>query len=173
MQACADKKKNACKALTQMQENFSEASRPRRRHRLAELIKEIHEQQMEVEDESLLQANRHNSTPRSLVLTFSLLAVLGFDRCFASAPFCGQRLFLFSRFFAENPEGRRDNVGILALEEHQVAGNLVAGVLFQSKVNTVLLGGGGKGPDVLVGDLDVGNAGVVFHNLSEGLLAVV
>ena len=83
-------------------------------------------------------------------------------------------LFLFLQVLCgELPEGRRDNVGIPALEEHQVAGNLVAGVLFQSKVNTVLLGGGGKGPDVLVGDLDVGNAGVVFHNLSEGLLAVV
>ena len=34
------------------------------------------------------------------------------------------------------------------------------------------LGGGGKGPDVLVGDLDVGNAGVVFHKLPERLLAV-
>ena len=53
------------------------------------------------------------------------------------------------------------------------ATRLSAGVLFQRKVNAVLLGGGGKGPDVLVGDLDVGNAGVVFHNLSEGLLAVV
>ena len=83
-------------------------------------------------------------------------------------------LFLFLQVLCgELPEGRRDNVGIPALEEHQVAGYLAAGVLFQSKVNAVLLGGGGKGPDVLVGDLDVGNAGVVLHQLPEGLLAVV
>lgn len=36
-----------------------------------------------------------------------------------------------------------------------VAGYIAAGVLFQREVNAVLLGGDGKGPDVLVGDLDV------------------
>ncbi len=83
-------------------------------------------------------------------------------------------LFLFLQVLCgELPEGRRDNVGIPALEEHQVAGYLAAGVLFQREVNAVFLGGGGKGPDVLVGDLDVGNAGVVLHQLPEGLLAVV
>ena len=83
-------------------------------------------------------------------------------------------LFLFLQVLCgELPEGRRDNVGIPALEEHQVAGYIAAGVLFQREVNAVLLGGDGKGPDVLVGDLDVGNAGVVLHKLPEGLLSVV
>ena len=83
-------------------------------------------------------------------------------------------LFLFLQVLCgELPEGRRDDIGIPALEKHQVAGYLAAGVLFQSEVNTVLLGGGGKGPDILVGDLDVGNAGVVLHQLPEGLLTVV
>ena len=83
-------------------------------------------------------------------------------------------LFLFLQVnCGELPEGRRDDVGIPALKEHQIAGNLAAGVLFQRKVNAVLLGGGGKGTDVLIGDLDVGNASVVLHKLPEGLLAVV
>ena len=83
-------------------------------------------------------------------------------------------LFLFLQVnCGELPEGRRDDVGIPALKEHQIAGNLAAGVLFQRKVNAVLLGGGGKGTDVLIGDLDVGNAGVVLQKLPEGLLAVV
>lgn len=83
-------------------------------------------------------------------------------------------LFLFLQVnCGELPEGRRDDVGIPALKEHQIAGNLAAGVLFQRKINAVLLGGGGKGTDVLIGDLDVGNAGVVLHKLPEGLLAVV
>ena len=82
--------------------------------------------------------------------------------------------FLFFQVLCgELPEDRRDDVGIPALEEHQIARYLSAGVLFQREVNTVLLGGGGKDPDVLVDDLDVGNAGVVLHKLPEGLLAVV
>ena len=84
------------------------------------------------------------------------------------------RHFLFLQILCgELPERRRNDVGIPPLEKHQVAGYLAAGVFFQRKVNTVLLGGGGKDPDVLVGDLDVGNAGVVLHQLPEGLLSVV
>ena len=94
---------------------------------------------------------------------------------FTAGVFCKVwRLFLFLQVnCGELPEGRRNDVGIPALEEHQVAGDLAAGVLFQCEVNAVLLGGGRKGPDVLVGDLDIGNASVVLHQLPEGLLSVV
>ena len=85
--------------------NFSEASRPGcKAHRLAELIKEIHEQQIrKVEDENLLQVNRHNSTPRSLVLTFSRWRCWALACCFAcSSSLRIEGFFSFSRLIAEN-----------------------------------------------------------------------
>ena len=85
-----------------------------------------------------------------------LSAVLGFGLLLCLIQLLADGgLFLFLQVLCgELPEGRRDDIGIPALEKHQVAGYLAAGVLFQSEVNTVLLGGGGKGPDILVGDLD-------------------
>ena len=75
------------------------------------------------------------------------------------------------------PNARPSRVGVSGrypvIPPIKLAGYLAAGVLFQSEVNTVLLGGGGKSPDVLIGDLDVGNAGVVLHQLPDGLLSVV
>ena len=49
---------------------------------------------------------------------------------------------------------------------------LAGNVLLQSKIQAVLLRRGRKGPDILIRDLDVGNAGVVLHKLPERLLAV-
>ena len=49
---------------------------------------------------------------------------------------------------------------------------LAGSVLLQSKIQAVLLRCGRKGPDILICDLDVGNAGVVLHKLPERLLAV-
>ena len=56
-----------------MWSSFSEASAPRRQpHTLAELVKEIHEDEIrEVEDELFFQLVGHRATSRSLVLTFS------------------------------------------------------------------------------------------------------
>ena len=89
-------------------------------------------------------------------------------------PFLDGGLFLFLQVLCgELTESHFDDVGIPPLEEHQVAGYLAASILFQCEVNAVFLGGGGKGPDVLVGDLDVGNAGVVLHKLPESLLSMV
>lgn len=83
------------------------------------------------------------------------------------------RDFLTAQVFSGKlPEGRRNHVGIPALEEHQVSGMLAGGVLLQSKIQAVLLRRGRKGPDILIRDLDVGNAGVVLHKLPERLLAV-
>ena len=49
----------------------------------------------------------------------------------------------------------------------------VSGLLiFQGKVDAVLLRRGGERLDILVRDLNVGNAGVVLHKLPERLLAV-
>ena len=84
MQAGQPRRKRLRKALTQMQELFRGVKAGRKAHRLAELIKEIHEQQIrKVEDENLLQINRHNSTPRSLVLTFSRWRCWALACCFA------------------------------------------------------------------------------------------
>src|SRR5699024_7384850 len=72
MQAWQPRRKRLRKALAQMQELFRGVKARREAHRLAELIKEIYEQQIrEVEDKSFFPGVGHNSTPRSLVLTFS------------------------------------------------------------------------------------------------------
>ena len=158
-----------------MQELFRGVKAGRKAHRLTELVKEIDKQKIrEVGEQLFLPVNRHNSTPRSLVLTFSRWRCWALACCFACSSSLRMEAFSLSPgSCGKLPEGRRDNVGIPALEEHQIARYLAAGVLFQCEVNAVLLGGGRKGPDVLVGDLDVGNAGVVLHQLPEGLLAVV
>ena len=64
-----------------MWSSFSEASRPRRQpYPLAELVKEIHEDEIrEVEDDLLFQLVGHRATSRSLVLTFSRSRCLVFD----------------------------------------------------------------------------------------------
>ena len=104
MQAGCRRRKRLRKALAQMQELFRGVKAGRKAHRLAELIKEIHEQQIrEVEDENLFQVNRHNSTPRSLVLTFSRWRCWALACCFAcSSSLRMEGFFSFSRFFAEN-----------------------------------------------------------------------
>ena len=104
MQAGQPRRKRPRKALAQMQELFRGVKAGRKAHRLAELIKEIHEQQIrEVGEQLFLPVNRHNSTPRSLVLTFSRWRCWALACCFA----CSNSLriegfFSFSRFFAEN-----------------------------------------------------------------------
>ena len=62
-------------------------------------------------------------------------------------------------------KSRRHNIGVPAFEEYQVPGRLRAAVFFQGKINAVLLSGGRKCPDVVVGDLQVRNSCVVFHQL--------
>ena len=52
-------------------------------------------------------------------------------------------------------KSRRHNIGVPAFEEYQVPGRLRAAVFFQGKINAVLLSGGRKCPDVVVGDLQV------------------
>ena len=104
MQAGQPRRKRLRKAMAQMQELFRGVKAGRKAHRLAELIKEIHEQKIrEVEDEKLLQVNRHNSTPRSLVLTFSRWRCWVLTCCFAcSSSLRMEGFFSFFRFFAEN-----------------------------------------------------------------------
>ncbi len=53
-------------------------------------------------------------------------------------------------------EGRRDRVP--ALEKDQVAGLLGGGVLLQGKIHMVFLRRMGKGLDVLIADLDIGES---------------
>jgi len=104
MQAGRRIRKRLRKVLAQMQELFRGVKAGRKAHRLAELVKEIHEQQIrEVGDQLFLPVNRHNSTPRSLVLTFSRWRCWALDCCFAcSSSLRMEGFFSFSRFFAEN-----------------------------------------------------------------------
>lgn len=84
MQAGRPRRKRLRKALTQMQELFRDVKAGCKAHRLAELIKDIHEQQIrEVEDESFFPGVGHNSTPRSLALTFSRWRCWVLACCFA------------------------------------------------------------------------------------------
>lgn len=104
MQTGQPRRKRLRKALAQMQELFRGVKAGCKAHRLAELIKEIHEQQIrKVEDENLLQVNRHSSTPRSLVLTFSRWRCWALACCFAcSSSLQIEGFFSFSRLIAEN-----------------------------------------------------------------------
>ena len=104
MQAGQPRRKRPRKALAQMQELFRGVKAGRKAYRLAELVKEIDKQKIwEVGEQLFLPVNRHNSTPRSLVLTFSRWRCWALACCFA----CSNSLriegfFSFSRFFAEN-----------------------------------------------------------------------
>lgn len=104
MQTGQPRRKRLRKALTQMQELFRGVKAGRKAHRLAELIKEIYEQQIrEVENEGFFPGVGHNSTPRSLVLTFSRWRCWALACCFAwSSALRMEGFFSFSRFFAEN-----------------------------------------------------------------------
>ena len=80
MQAGQPRRKRLRKALAQMQELFRDVKAGRKAHRLAELVKEIHEDEIrEVEDDLLFQLVGHRATSRSLVLTFSRSRCLVFD----------------------------------------------------------------------------------------------
>ncbi len=104
MQAGQPRRKRPRKALAQMQELFRGVKAGRKAHRLAELVKEIDKQKiLEVGEQLFLPVNRHNSTPRSLVLTFSRWRCWALDCCFAcSSSLRMEGFFSFSRFFAEN-----------------------------------------------------------------------
>ena len=104
MQTGQPRRKRLRKALAQMQELFRGVKAGRKAHRLAELVKEIHEQQIrEVGDQLFLPVNRHNSTPRSLVLTFSRWRCWALACCFAcSSSLQIEGFFSFSRLIAEN-----------------------------------------------------------------------
>lgn len=104
MQAGRRIRKRLRKVLAQMQELFRGVKAGRKAHCLAELIKEIHEQQIrDVGKQFLFPVNRHNSTPRSLVLTFSRWRCWALACCFAcSSSLRIEGFFSFSRFFAEN-----------------------------------------------------------------------
>lgn len=104
MQAGQPRRKRLRKALAQMQELFRGVKAGRKAYRLAELVKEIDKQTIrEVGEQLFLPVNRHNSTPRSLVLTFSRWRCWALDCCFAcSSSLRMEGFFSFSRFFAEN-----------------------------------------------------------------------
>ena len=104
MQAGQPRRKRLRKALAQMQELFRGVKAGRKAYRLAELVKEIDKQTIrEVGEQLFLPVNRHNSTPRSLVLTFSRWRCWALDGCFAcSSSLRMEGFFSFSRFFAEN-----------------------------------------------------------------------
>ena len=104
MQAGQPRRKRPRKALAQMQELFRGVKAGRKAHRLAELVKEIDKQKiLEVGEQLFLPVNRHNSTPRSLVLTFSRWRCWALACCFAwFSSLRMEGLFSFSRFFAEN-----------------------------------------------------------------------
>lgn len=104
MQAGQPRRKRLRKALAQMQKLFRGVKAGRKAYRLAELVKEIDKQTIrEVGEQLFLPVNRHNSTPRSLVLTFSRWRCWALDCCFAcSSSLRMEGFFSFSRFFAEN-----------------------------------------------------------------------
>ena len=104
MQAGRRRRKRLRKALAQMQKLFRGVKAGRKAHRLAELVKEIDKQKIrEVGEQLFLPVNRHNSTPRSLVLIFSRWRCWALDCCFAcSSSLRIEGFFSFSRFFAEN-----------------------------------------------------------------------
>ena len=104
MQAGQPRRKRPRKALAQMQELFRGVKAGRKAHRLAELVKEIDKQKiLEVGEQLFRPVNRHNSIPRSLVLTFSRWRCCALVCCFAcSSSLRMEGFFSFSRFFAEN-----------------------------------------------------------------------
>ena len=104
MQAGQPRRKRPRKALAQMQELFRGVKAGRKAHRLAELVKEIDKQKiLEVGEQLFLPVNRHNSTPRSLVLTFSRWRCWALACCFAcSSSLRIEGFFSFSRLIAEN-----------------------------------------------------------------------
>ena len=85
--------------------NFSEASRPGARRTAWQSLSKRYTNSRygRLRMQLLLPVNRHNSTPRSLVLTFSRWRCWALACCFAcSSSLRMEGFFSFSRFFAEN-----------------------------------------------------------------------
>ena len=85
--------------------NFSEASRPGARRTAWQSLSKRYTNSRygRLGISFFFQSNRHNSTPRSLVLTFSRWRCWALDCCFAcSSSLRMEGFFSFSRFFAEN-----------------------------------------------------------------------
>ena len=85
-----------------------------------------------------------------------------------------RRLFLLlDGFSGELLERGGHNINISSLEEDKIAGRLNGNVLLERKVQTVFTGCSLKGLDVAVRHFDVGDSGVLAHQMLDGLLAAI
>ena len=85
----------------------------------------------------------------------------------------GRLFLLLDRLGGELLEGGGHDINVPSLEEDKIAGRLYGNVLLERKVQTVFAGSPLKGLDVAVRHFDVGDGGVLAHQMLDGLLAAI
>ena len=176
MEAGRQAGKGRRKALPDV-EQLLRGVRPRRQpHPLAELVKEIHEDEIrEVEDApafSACRSSRHLPVLGLDLLPFPVFGLglfLGLGQPLPD----GGALLPVQGHGGELLEGRLKLVLVLRLEEHIVVRWVGGGVLFQGIVDVILLRHRRKRLDVLLRDLDVGQGGPMLFELVQGLFPLV
>ena len=82
-------------------------------------------------------------------------------------------VLLLDRLCGELLERLRHHIHIASLEKDEIAWRLLGGVLLESIVNPVFLGGALKGLDIAVCHLDVADGGILLDQMLDGLLAPI
>ena len=85
----------------------------------------------------------------------------------------GRLFLLLDGFGGELLERGGHNINISSLEEDKIAGRLNGNVLLERKVQTVFAGSTLKGLDVAVRHFNVGDGGILAHQMLDGLLAAI
>jgi len=85
----------------------------------------------------------------------------------------GRLFLLLDRLGGELLEGGGHYINVPSLEEDKIAGRLNGNVLLECKVQTVFAGSPLKGLDVAVRHFDVGDGGILAHQMLYGLLAAI
>ena len=85
----------------------------------------------------------------------------------------GRLFLLLDGFCGELLEGGGHHINVPPLEEDKIAGRLNGNVLLERKVQTVFAGSSLKGLDVAIRHFDVGDGGVLAHQMLDGLLAAI
>ena len=78
-----------------------------------------------------------------------------------------------NRIVSATYEGGGHDINVPPFEEDKVAGRFYGNVLLERKVQTVFAGSTLKGLDVAVRHFDVGDGGVLAHQMLDGLLAAI
>ena len=85
----------------------------------------------------------------------------------------GRLFLLLDRLSGKLLERGGHHINVPSLEEDKIAGRLNGNILLERKVQTVFAGSPLKGLDVAIRHFNVGNGGILAHQMLDGLLAAI